>query len=174
MERAVLRSGEPIKNLQHFLRAISYYYSDIPAVVPDGIYSEQTRISVKAFQTYFNLAPTGEVNINTWDKIINIYDQVANINNSPAVAHIFPSSSTRYVPGEQSLTLFTIQAMLFAITTVIKNLGSLAITGVLDSKTVTVIKNIQKLSNIPENGTIDTITWKKISQLYNTTVTKGL
>ena len=174
MQRAILKSGEPIRNLQHFLRLISYYYKNVPAVIPDGIYSEQTKLSVKAFQKEFGLNTTGEVNPTTWEKIISIYNDLESINNSPVLANIFPSYKTQYIPGEKNHCLFTIQAMLYAITLVIKNIGSLDITGILDAKTVFVVKNIQRLSNIPENGSIDCITWKKISQLYSLVITSSV
>ena len=111
---------------------------------------------------------------NYFERRYFIYNDLESINNSPVLANIFPSYKTQYIPGEKNHCLFTIQAMLYAITLVIKNIGSLDITGILDAKTVFVVKNIQRLSNIPENGSIDCITWKKISQLYSLVITSSV
>ena len=42
--------GQPIRNAQCYLRRIAYEYKEIPLVVPDGIFGQQTRRSVAAFQ----------------------------------------------------------------------------------------------------------------------------
>ena len=73
MDSLDLKSGQPVRNLQNFLRVISYHYNTVSAVVPDGIYSDQTYQSVKSFQKTFGLPETGIVNQETWDKIISIY-----------------------------------------------------------------------------------------------------
>lgn len=66
--------GMPIRTLQTMLRSISRLNENIPAVVPDGIYGNDTVRSVTAFQRQFGLPVTGVVNQGTWNRIVEIYD----------------------------------------------------------------------------------------------------
>ena len=42
--------GKSVRGLQDMLRNISYYIEDIDSVIPDGIFSEETKNSVISFQ----------------------------------------------------------------------------------------------------------------------------
>ena len=66
--------GMPIRTLQTMLRAISRLNENIPSVVPDGIYGNDTVRTVTAFQRQFGLPVTGVVNQGTWNRIVEIYD----------------------------------------------------------------------------------------------------
>ena len=50
-----LRFDSPIHNLQVFLRTISGKYSEIPTVIPDGVYGGTTAEAVKPFKKDFRL-----------------------------------------------------------------------------------------------------------------------
>jgi len=66
--------GMPIRTLQTMLQAISRLNENIPSVVPDGIYGNDTVRTVTAFQRQFGLPVTGVVNQGTWNRIVEIYD----------------------------------------------------------------------------------------------------
>ena len=84
--------GQPVRSLQTFLREISRYYGCIPPVIPDGIYGSQTRDSVIAFQKSFALEGTGEVDNNTWDKIIEVYSYIIAATSEPISLKLYPSA----------------------------------------------------------------------------------
>ena len=42
--------GQPVRSLQIMLRTIAQYDSEIAAVIPDGIYADDTRKSVESFR----------------------------------------------------------------------------------------------------------------------------
>ena len=63
-------SGTIIYQLQLVLNDISVNYPAIPKIIPvDGIFSPNMESAVKAFQTVFNLPPTGVIDKGTWDRI---------------------------------------------------------------------------------------------------------
>lgn len=66
--------GMPIRTLQTMLRAIARLNTNIPLVIPDGIYGSDTVNAVTAFQQQFGLPATGVVNLGTWNEIVRIYD----------------------------------------------------------------------------------------------------
>ena len=53
------REEEAIKEVQRYLRAVSYRHSSIPHVGVDGIYGKETEAAVRAFQILFSLLETG-------------------------------------------------------------------------------------------------------------------
>ena len=63
------RGEEPIAEVQRYLRALSYLYSEIPHVGIDGIYGEETRAAVRAFQVLFSLSQTGVVDDETFSAL---------------------------------------------------------------------------------------------------------
>ena len=83
----------PVFHMQQFLRTISQAYSEIPLVVPDGVYGPQTTQAVIAFQKMESLPQTGSVDFTTWSDIIQTYDEVI-AQTAPAMAiRSFPSAN---------------------------------------------------------------------------------
>ena len=55
------RKEEAVAEVQRYLRAVSYRHEELPHVGIDGIYGEETREAVRAFQEHFSLSNTGVV-----------------------------------------------------------------------------------------------------------------
>lgn len=72
-------TGPKVRQMQEQLDRISQTYPALPSVTPDGIYGENTRQAVEAFQRVFNLPVTGVVDYPTWYKISEIYVAVTRI-----------------------------------------------------------------------------------------------
>lgn len=66
--------GMPIRTLQTMLRAIGRINTEIPLVIPDGVYGPDTVAAVTSFQRVFGLPVTGVTNYGTWNEIVRIYD----------------------------------------------------------------------------------------------------
>lgn len=66
-------SGDKVRQMQEQLVAIADVYSAIPKITPDGVYGEQTKAAVSAFQKIFDLPQTGIVDFATWYRISKIY-----------------------------------------------------------------------------------------------------
>lgn len=73
-------SGEAVRQIQEQLNVISDVYSAIPEIdLVDGIYGEETKNSVREFQSVFGLTENGIVDYRTWYKIQEIYVGVTRI-----------------------------------------------------------------------------------------------
>ncbi len=71
--------GNKVYQMQQQLARIAKTYSAIPSISPDGVYGENTRKAVEAFQRTFGLPVTGVVDYNTWYEISEIYVAVTRI-----------------------------------------------------------------------------------------------
>lgn len=69
-------NGTPVRNLQLMLRAIRLKDNILPEVIVDGIFDDITKNAVIDFQKRFNLETTGEVDIITFEKIVEEYNRV--------------------------------------------------------------------------------------------------
>ncbi|MGN0383235.1 MAG: peptidoglycan-binding protein [Eubacterium sp.] len=72
-------SGDKVRKMQEELNRIAQTYTAIPQVTADGIYGEQTKRAVEAFQKIFDLPQTGVVDFKTWYKISQIYVGITRI-----------------------------------------------------------------------------------------------
>lgn len=164
--------NQPIRNAQNFLRTISEYYPDVPNVVPDGVYGEQTTNSVRGFQSARGLPITGEIDNDTWKDIVVVFDEIMKYKQAPPRKAIgFPHQDRVIYPGETTYLLHMIQAMLFVLTQIFADLGTLEITGTHDENSVNVVKNIQRRAGHEMHGRIDKSTWDIIAGLYELFVT---
>lgn len=72
-------AGEPVRQIQEQLNAISNNYPLIPKIGVDGIFGPATENAVRVFQQVFNLTQDGIVGRRTWNKIQEIYVGVTRI-----------------------------------------------------------------------------------------------
>lgn len=172
MNRTTLYPGEPVRNLQHFLRLISYYYNTVPAVIPDGIFSPQTKESVSGFQRTFSLPVTGVVDFDTWNHIITIFNEISEYEAEALLPQAFPATDFQINPGENPLCLYLIQAMMYSITAIFENFDDFTITGTHNNSSVNLVKHLQQLSYLEPNGIIDKKTFNTITAIYNQYVDK--
>lgn len=167
MNRSVLQPGEPIRNLQHFLRHISYYYNTVPAVIPDGIFSEQTREAVIGFQETFLLPVTGIVDFDTWRHIIKIFNEISDYEAEALLPQVFPATDFIINPGESPLGLNLIHSILHSLAAIFENFDDFIITGIHNEPSVNFVKQLQEIFNLEPNGIIDKKTVNMIIALYN-------
>ncbi len=62
-----------IRELQEYLRYLSFYDASLPEIGVDGIYGRETAEAVAAFQELYQMDPTGRVDRVTWDLIYALY-----------------------------------------------------------------------------------------------------
>lgn len=158
--------GQPVRSLQTMLRTLSEDDSDLPIIIPDGIFGNQTRQAVFAFQRKYGLPATGVSNQETWDKIVEEHGK-ANIRLSRAEPlQLILNQNQIIQQGEYHPYLFLIQSMLTTLGEIYGHIIPPAITGTLDEETSYALSTFQELNNIPATGELDKITWKHLALQY--------
>ncbi len=168
----VLYQFGDVRSLQKLLRNIASYYDYIPTVIPDGIFGDDTIESVKGFQNNFGLEPTGEVDLATWNKIVAVSREVDALTSFAERVFIYPESLEKIYPGQKSVHLYVIQAMIKALGETFKDFDDISVTGIHDDSSVKNVRNIQKLSGINDDGIIDVEFFNFLSDLYETYVSR--
>lgn len=158
--------AQPIRSLQTMLRVIREDAGYTDNVIPDGIYGSTTMEAVSQFQREHGLPVTGVTDQYTWERIEAEY-QPARIRvdaAQPLQLILNPGQIIR--KGEHHPYLFLIQAMLTALSEIYGSVSAPQMTGVLDIPTSEALSAFQYLSNLPQSGEVDKITWKHLALQY--------
>lgn len=158
--------GQPVRSLQTMLRILAEDDRDLFSLIPDGIYGNQTRQAVTAFQRKYGIPATGVVNQETWDRIT--------AEHSPALVRLGPAEPLRLIlnpnqvirRGEAHPYLFLVQGMLTTLAEIYSSVLVPSMSGILDLPTSASLASFQELSALPQTGELDKITWKHLALQY--------
>lgn len=157
----------PVRSLQTFLRKISEVYTNIPSLIPDGIFGDDTHNAVIEFKKAFNLPADGIVDFECWNKILSVYDDIINDQLPPAPADIFPSNPAIIKESDTHPSLYVIHAMLHNLSSYFPNLPNISITGTHDDDSIAITKELQKIFDMEPTGYINTTFWNRLTSLYS-------
>lgn len=158
-----------IKNLQQYLRQLSYEEENIPAPPVDGIFESQTTEALKEYQRSRGLAETGRADLETWERLYADYRASIAYNSPPRRIAVFPPDPASYVmtPGSVGFVVSALQHMLRELHHSYSVLSDVVITGVYDTQTQNAVKAFQLLNFLPEDGNVGLLTWNEIADQYN-------
>lgn len=158
--------AQPIRSLQTMLRVIGEDAGYTYNVVPDGIYGSSTIEAVSRFQREHGLPVTGVTDQATWETITSEY--------RPALVRIDAAQPLQLIlnpnqvlrRGEAHPYLYLIQTMLLALSEIYGSVPAPQITGILDLPTGESVAAFQYLSDLPQTGEVDKVTWKHLALQY--------
>ena len=78
-------SGQNVRLVQFWLKIARTVYSSLNNITVDGIFGSSTTAAVRRFQTYFGLTSDGVVGRTTWNKLYEVYNDIANRLLSPSL-----------------------------------------------------------------------------------------
>ena len=172
MQDFKVENGKPIYNLQQFLRIIAQANGRELPLIPDGIYGAQTQAAVIEFQRDNGLSPTGEVDNDTWDKIIEEYSRVVVYILPPPCTSLFPSGNHVIRIGDRATFHYPIQAIILAIAKKLDNIDEFEISDTHTGDVVETTRQLQRLLESDCDGEIDVNCWRELSRLYENLVSK--
>ncbi len=158
--------AQPIRSLQTMLRVIREDAGYTDNVIPDGIYGKSTMDAVTQFQRDHGLPITGVADQQTWERIRAEY--------TPALVSIGPAQPLQLIlnpgqilkKGDRHPYIFLVQVMLTALSQIYGSVSQPQISGLMDLSTVESVASFQYLSNLPQTGEIDKLTWKHLALQY--------
>ncbi len=158
-----------VTNVQRYLRQLSYFNEDIPALPVDGIYGPMTREAVRVFQKSEGLPVTGVVDRATFDLLYQRYRESVRDNTPPVGLSIYPRIAGNYTikEGDKSFLVEVIQYVLSELELVYDGYGALPVTGTYGWETVAAVKDFQKKHGLPETGEVGRATWDALAETYN-------
>lgn len=158
---------QAILNLQRYLRQLSRFDADIPSVDEDGIFGEETRASLSAFQSKYGLPVTGTAAPETWTRLFNEYLASVEARTRPDPVYIFPRHPTDFSVGrgDKNIYVAIIQLLLRDIITLYgEDAELLPIDGIFGETTERAIRDFQRVQRLPQDGRVDRITWNRLAR----------
>lgn len=158
---------QAIYNLQRYLRQLSRFDLDIPSVDEDGIFGEETRASLLAFQRKYGLPVTGSADPETWARLFQEYLASVEAYTRPAPVYLFPRFPTDYSVGrgDENLLVGVIQYLLREITILYgRDTAELPLDGVFGELTERAVRDFQAVNRLPADGRVDRITWNALAR----------
>ncbi len=158
--------GQPIRSLQTMLRVLSEADATYPSVIPDGIYGRNTQNAVSYFQRRHSLPVTGVADAATWERIVREYGPARVAVNPAQPLQIILNPGEVLKKGSRGYDILILQAILFTLADVYASMIAPDMTGILDDQTSESVSSFQFLSDLPQTGEVDKITWKHLALQY--------
>ena len=160
--------GNPVRLIQYYLNVIAYFGGIFDLFPLNGIYDEVTADAVRAFQQYFGLDPSGEVDRDTWNRLSDVYKEtVAGIPDSVygGNARLYPGYLLS--EGIRNSDVTELQTYLSYIAEFYREIPKIPVTGYFGSQTAEAVRVFQRLFGIEETGAVGAVTWNEIAKQYD-------
>ena len=153
-------SGQNVRLVQFWLKIARTVYTSLANVTVDGKFGAGTAAAVQRFQRYFGLTADGVVGRITWNKLYEVYNDIANK---------LLSSSLR--PGEYPGVLRTgssgtavreLQFYLYLMSAYESSIPSVSIDGKFGADTERAVRAYQRFAGLTVDGVVGRTTWNSL------------
>ena len=153
---------EHIEEILGYLYQIALRDSRIPIVLPGKEYTDEAALAVRAFQQAYGLPVTGEIDDETWNAVVENYHRLMD---AAAPLVLFPSGAFLLQERDSGDLVQLVQALLNLAASHYQNLMPVTVTGQFDAETAEAVRNLQRISALPETGALDRATWNRLAAL---------
>ncbi len=159
---------EAIRNVQRYLRQLSYTDSEIPPVPVDGIFGEATSNSLMAFQQKNGLRASGVADRESFDALYENYLVSVRRFSPPKGFSPFPRVPEGYSLsiGDIGFAVSAVQFLLNEISIIQDEIDPIAITGIYNIDTARAVSIFQAATDLYVNGEVDKETWDILVDTY--------
>ena len=153
-------SGQNVRLVQFWLKIARTVYTSLESVTVDGKFGAGTAAAVRRFQRYFGLTADGVVGRTTWQKLYEVYNDIANR---------LLSSSLR--PGEYPGVLRTgssgtavreLQFYLYLMSAYESSIPVVSIDGSFGAATENAVRAYQRFAKLTVDGVVGRTTWNSL------------
>ena len=153
-------AGQNVRLVQFWLKIARTVYTSLESVAVDGKFGAGTASAVRRFQRYFGLTADGVVGRTTWQKLYEVYNDIANR---------LLSSSLR--PGEYPGVLRTgssgtavreLQFYLYLMSAYESSIPSVSIDGKFGADTERAVRAYQRFAGLTVDGVVGRTTWNSL------------
>lgn len=157
-----------VTQLQTFLQQLAFFDPRIPFAAVNGIFNDETRRALEAYQEISRLPVTGQADSETWESLYGDYLRSQATQSRPEAISPFPHIDTYHIPtGEESELVGILHHMLRTLRLVHDDLGELPDGIQYDNRTENAVRIYQRKNGIPGSGQVDRITWDTLAREYN-------
>ena len=153
-------SGQNVRLVQFWLKIARTVYKDLASLTVDGKFGAGTAAAVRRFQRYFDLTSDGVVGRTTWNKLYEVYNDIANRLLSSALRPgdypgVLRSGSTGTAVRELQFYLYLMSAYEHSI-------PSVNIDGRFGPDTERAVQAYQRFAGLSVDGIVGRTTWTSL------------
>ena len=158
-------TGQNVRLVQFWLKIARTVYTGLNSPSVDGIFGPSTRRAVAAFQRYFGLTDDGVVGRTTWNKLREVYTDIANdLLSSSLRPGDFPGTLRR---GSTGRAVRELQYYLYLMHSYDASIPSVSIDGNFGAGTESAVKAFQRLFGLTADGVVGRATWDTLYAQVN-------
>ncbi len=161
-------TGQSVRDLQEMLLELSLEYPQIPRLIPDGKFGENTLEAVMVFQRDFHPPVTGVVDLGTWEALRAAYADTLRRQGTPPPLRVLPNGRSSFQEGDGGGQTPLLQNMFDALSERFQGFARTGEAQALRRNTLA----LQRAAGQPESGGLDRAAWDALSRLYQLFVTR--
>lgn len=153
-------SGQNVRLVQFWLKIAHTVYSRLNDLTVDGTFGAATTAAVKRFQTYFGLTSDGVVGRTTWNKLYEVYNDIANKLLSPSLRPgEYPGILRR---GSSGTAVRELQFYLYLLSAYESSIPAVGIDGSFGAATENAVRAYQRFAGLTVDGIVGRTTWDSL------------
>ena len=153
-----------IRAVQRFLLELHYFDSTIPFITIDGIYGDDTRAAVRAYQRLRSLPETGEVNYETFRPLYADYARAYRARTGTAI--IPPDTPLPVTIGASGDGVLTVQMLMNRLAKRYALAARTDESGVYSYASGITANALRRIYRLPEDGTVTAEFFDKMVRDY--------
>ena len=153
-------SGQNVRLVQFWLKIAHTVYSRLNDLTVDGKFGAATTAAVKRFQTYFGLTSDGVVGRTTWNKLYEVYNDIANkLLSSSLRPGEYPGILRR---GSSGTAVRELQFYLYLLSAYESSIPTVGIDGSFGAATENAVRAYQRFAGLTVDGIVGRATWESL------------
>ena len=153
-------SGQNVRLVQFWLKIAHTVYSRLNDITVDGRFGAATTAAVKRFQTYFGLTSDGVVGRTTWNKLYEVYNDIANkLLSSSLRPGEYPGILRR---GSSGTAVRELQFYLYLLSAYESSIPAVGIDGSFGAATENAVRAYQRFAGLTVDGIVGRATWESL------------
>ena len=153
-------SGQNVRLVQFWLKIAHTVYSRLNDLTVDGTFGAATTAAVKRFQTYFGLTSDGVVGRTTWNKLYEVYNDIANkLLSSSLRPGEYPGILRR---GSSGTAVRELQFYLYLLSAYESSIPAVGIDGSFGAATENAVRAYQRFAGLTVDGIVGQATWESL------------
>ena len=153
-------SGQNVRLVQFWLKIARTVYSSLNNVTVDGVFGAATAAAVKKFQSYFGLTSDGVVGRTTWNKLYEVYNDIANkLLSSSLRPGEYPGILQR---GSSGTAVRELQFYLYLMSAYESSIPAVSIDGSFGAATENAVRAYQRFAGLTVDGIVGRTTWNSL------------
>ena len=164
-------SGQNVRLVQFWLKIARTVYPSLSNVTVDGRFGSATAAAVRRFQTYFGLTSDGVVGRTTWNKLYEVYNDIANkLLSSSLRPGEYPGVLRN---GSSGTAVRELQFYLYLMSAYESSIPAIGIDGQFGASTEAAVRAYQRFARLTVDGIVGRTTWNSLYDKASTLRTSG-